>query len=346
MSGQRANKEKISIIIPCYNVEDLIKRCLDSVWGQTAQSVSYEVICVDDKSTDKTLEILQDYEQRHAEDMIVISLPENRKQGYARNIALDYAGGEYIMYVDADDVIADGMLEALYLAVTGCRCDAAGCGYKSFTEKPDMEVVIDGQATVYDLGETEARQRFLMKHCLRAAPWGNLYRKEFLERENIFFPEGVMMEDTYFTELCMAHMRRYVYIPYTYYFYYLNPKGTFHNKQISYFMDALQVQNWATDRIAEEKLQAGCEQEWEYIHFYKAFRDPMIKMIRNRTFFSYENYLRLFSELHKRYPNVAENIYIAEATSDVAVFMRETARSLYTERELKLLMYGEKDYIG
>lgn len=83
-------------------------------------------------------------------------------------------------------------------------------------------------------------------------------------------------------------------------------------------MDALQVQNWATDRIVEEKLQVGCEQEWEYIHFYKAFRDPMINMINNRTFFSYENYVKLFGELQERYPNVAENVYIAETTTAVA----------------------------
>ena len=69
--------EKISVIIPCYNVEKWIKRCLDSVFAQTVKSVHFEVICVDDKSTDNTLDILLSYERHHQENMIVIPLEEN-----------------------------------------------------------------------------------------------------------------------------------------------------------------------------------------------------------------------------------------------------------------------------
>lgn len=147
----------------------------------------------------------------------------------------------------------------------------------------------------------------------------------------------------YNAERCLAYMRCYVYIPHTYYFYYLNPEGTWHNKRaFLYFMDAVTVQNQATDRIIEENLQAGCEQEWEYIHFYKAFRDPMIKMISNRTFFSYEYCLILFAELQKRYPNAAENIYLDKVSTDASwLFMCEVAGKLYGKQELVTLMYGK-----
>lgn len=181
-----------------------------------------------------------------------------------------------------------------------------------------------------------------MKHFLKTAPWSRLYKRELLELEDVFFPEGITMEDTYFSELCMAHMRYYVYIPKTFYYYYINSAGTFHSAQaITYYMDAVQVQNRATDRIIEKKLLEGYEQEWEYIHFYKAFRDPMKKMINNKAFFSYSNYVRLFSEIQKRYPDIAENIYIAGDTTVLMSFVRVVAGRMCSERALAILMYGE-----
>ena len=335
-------KEKISIIIPCYNVEKLIKRCLDSIFAQTIENVSYEIICVDDKSTDSTLEILLDYEKQNPENMIIIPLKENGKQGHARNIALDQAAGEYIMYVDADDMIANGMLETLYQAIIKYKCDVAECAYKSFTGEPDLNVETVGEIELYDMEDILSRKKCILNHFLKTAPWGRLYKKELLELEDIFFPEDITMEDTYFSELCMAHMRHYVYIPDTYYFYYINSDGTFHStKAIDYYMDEVQVQNWATDRIIKEKLMEGCEQEWEYIHFYKAFRDPMLKMLYNKAFFSYSYYARMFSDMQVRYPNAAENIYIADSTTGLMPFVRECVRKLRSERALAMLMYGE-----
>ncbi len=336
----RTNGLNVSIIIPCYNVEDLIKRCLNSIFAQTVETVSYEVICVDDKSTDRTLEILLSYEKQNPENMIIIPLEENGKQGHARNVALDYAAGEYIMYVDADDVIADGILETLYQAAEKYQCDVAECAYKSFSDEPDLEIRTVGEIELYDMEDALSRKKCILNHFLRTAPWGRLYRKELLELDDVFFPEGITMEDTYFTELCMAHMHYYVYIPDTLYFYYINPDGTFHNPKAStYYMDAVQVQNWATDRIVEKNLLEDCGQEWEYIHFYKAFRDPMVRMITDKASFSYQNYVRMFFELQKRYPDVADNIYIAASTTVLTLFMRVITRELCSEQALATLMY-------
>ena len=118
-------KEKVSIIIPCYNVEKWILRCLDSVFAQDTALVDYEVICVDDKSTDGTLAQLLNYEKTHSENMIVIPLEENGRQGRARNIGFDYAAGNYVMYVDADDMLAPDMLSRLYETLLKYQCDVA-----------------------------------------------------------------------------------------------------------------------------------------------------------------------------------------------------------------------------
>lgn len=335
-------KDKISIIIPCYNVENLIKRCLDSVFKQTVQTVNYEVICVDDKSEDNTLEVLLLYEKVYPQNMVVIPLEENGKQGRARNIALDYASGNFIMYVDADDVIADGMLEVLYHAIIKYQCDVAECAYKSFTDEPDMDVETRGKVEIYDMDDVAWRRACILRHFHKTAPWGRLYKKELLEYEDVFFPERITMEDTYFTELCMSRMHRYVYIPETYYFYYINSNGTYHSAQaLTYYMDSMQTQNWATDRIAEEGLLAECSLEWEYLHFLKAFCDPIARMLKSKEFFSYENYVWAYTELHTRFSTAAENIYVKDSTAVTVAFSREIAKKIYSEQELAMLMYGE-----
>lgn len=335
-------RDMISIIIPCYNVENLIKRCLDSVFGQTVRAVSYEVICIDDKSEDNTLEVLLSYEKTYPKNMIVIPLEENGKQGRARNIALDYASGDFVMYVDADDVIADGMLEALYQAIIEYQCDVVECAYKSFTDEPDMVVETTGKAEIYDMRDATWRKACILRRFHRTAPWGRLYKKELLEYEDVFFPENITMEDTYFTELCMSHMRRYVYIPETYYFYYINAAGTYHSAQaLTYYMDSMRVQNLATDRIIGEGALMDCGREWEYLHFLKAFCDPIARMLKNRDFFSYENYVWAYSELHARYPAAAENIYAKGSAAATVAFALEVAKKMYSEQELAMLMYGE-----
>lgn len=335
--------EKISLIIPCYNADTLIGRCLDSIFAQAVETVSYEVICVDDKSTDGTLEILLAYEKKYSDMMMVIALDENGKQGRARNIALEYATGAYIMYVDADDVIADKMIETMYRTMIEYQCDIVECAYKSFANNPDFLVETGGKPEIYDMNDVGRKRACILRHFHRTAPWGRLYKRQIVEQEDVFFPEDITMEDTYFTELSMLHMERYVYIPDTLYFYYVNGEGTYHSDHaLAYYMDSMRVQNWATDRVMEEGLAADCPAEWEWLHFLKAFCELIKRMLKDRRFFSYENYLRLMEELQKRYPNAADNVYIRDTEAPVMAFSREIAKKIYSEYELTLLMYGEK----
>ena len=333
-------QDKVSIIIPCYNVADLLCRCLDSVFGQKVKTVTYEVICVDDKSTDNTLEVLSAYEKRYPEDMMVISLDENGKQGRARNVGLEYASGQYIMYVDADDMVAEGLIETLYQTMLEYQCDVAECNYKSFETEAELTVESEGKVEVYDMTDLVWKKACILRRFGKTAPWGRLYRRELLECENIFFPENITMEDIFFSEMSMLYMRRYVWIPDTYYFYYINPEGTYYSSRaVNYYMDAMQVQNWTTDLARKEGLITGYEQEWEYLHFLKAFCDPISKMLRGRAFFSYKNYLDAYCELSARYECAAENSYVQASNTPLIIFSRIVAEQLFNEKELVMMMY-------
>lgn len=337
-------KKKVSIIIPCYNVEQTIMRCLNSVFSQKAEVVEYEVICVDDKSEDGTLTLLLNYEQQHQENMIVLSLEENGKQGRARNIALDYAGGDYVMYVDADDVLAPDILDSLHKVMVKYQCDVVECNYKTFTDECDYVVETDGEVEVYDMMDASWRKACILRRFPKTAPWGRLYRRELLEKQDVFFPEGITMEDTFFSELAMASMKKYVWIPQTLYFYYINPNGTYYNKKAtSYYMDSMIVQNAAVDKIQEKGLLPECNRELEYLYFLKAFCDPVSRMLKSKAFFCYENYCLAYRELMERFPAATENPYIRQSETELLMFSRELCRRLFSEQELAMALYGS-DY--
>lgn len=335
-------REKISVIIPCYNVENMILRCLDSVFAQDITAADYEVICVDDKSTDGTLARLLDYEKLHTESMTVIPLQENGKQGRARNIALEYATGDYVTYVDADDLIAPGMLRLLYETMGRYQCDVVECNYKQFSADSDLSVETKGEVEVYDMTDVLWRKACILRRFPRVAPWGRLYRRRLLEKKEVFFPEGITMEDNYFSVLCMANMEKYVWIPQTLYFYYINPEGTYHNrKSVNYYMDVTIVQNAAIDTIRELGLLSDCDKELEYLYFFNGFCNPISRMIDHQEYFSYENYLWLYKELNKRYPKAFENPYVMQSQMALIMFSREVCKRLFTEQELLTALYGD-----
>ena len=114
-----SNTILLSIVIPVYNVKQFLRDCLDSMFAQNVPKSSYEIICVDDGSTDGSGAILDSYAQA-ADNMTVIH-QENGGVSKARNAGLDHAVGQYIWFVDADDFIAADILRSVFRAFTKCR---------------------------------------------------------------------------------------------------------------------------------------------------------------------------------------------------------------------------------
>ena len=204
------HREKISIIIPCYNAEKYIETCLDSVINQrdnekAKSEFDMEIICVDDCSTDNTQLILQDYEKKYPEIIMVILLPTNCKQGAARNIGLSYASGNYIIYVDSDDILVPNAISILYNAIKNTDLDFVRGGYKQVyfnqTDFCDVETVngnknceqnIKNSVEIYDMDNVNSRRKYLVKYGWNTAVWAKIYKKDFLLQNKIDFPERGM----------------------------------------------------------------------------------------------------------------------------------------------------------
>ena len=121
------SNKKVSVVVPCYNVSDYLDRCMESLLKQTIGIENIEIILVDDASTDNgaTWEVIMKYEQLYPDTIIAISLEQNLRQGGARNVGISYAGGEYLVFCDADDWMSLKALEHVYRKAKEVDADVA-----------------------------------------------------------------------------------------------------------------------------------------------------------------------------------------------------------------------------
>lgn len=200
--------KKVSVIIPCYNAETTIDRCMESIVNQTIGVEKIEIILVDDASTDSTYSRLCEWEEKYSDSVMVIHCSENGKQGMARNIGMSYASGEFIGFADDDDYLEHAMLRILYDAGMENDCDVAVC--QSVKHKIADVVKMEDQnrrETIIEISNTRQRLDFLKKD-INIAIWNKLYRRSFLQENQIDFLPGYIYDDIYFTCLVKQYCKR------------------------------------------------------------------------------------------------------------------------------------------
>lgn len=190
------NKIKVSIIIPVYMVEKYIDSCVKSVLAQTLKDI--EVILVDDGSPDNCGKICDDYAKK--DKRVKVIHQKNGKQGKARNEGVKIAKGEYMGFVDSDDVISPFMFEELYNKAKHTDSDIVMCDYYRFlgagkvsSKKSRIDKVFFNKEVfdVCNLPFSPSRKSFF---CI-AVCWNKLFKRDFYLK-NVKFPEGVVFEDT------------------------------------------------------------------------------------------------------------------------------------------------------
>ncbi|MBO6181881.1 glycosyltransferase [bacterium] len=199
---------KVSIIIPIYNVEEYLANCLNSVINQTLQNI--EIICINDGSTDKSFEILENFAK--CDSRIKIINQSNVGQGIARNIAIQSAQGEYIGFVDPDDWINKNMFETLYNTAKKYNCDMVE---ESFVIHNEPRKYIKVQKNKLNLPEKKNFNSQSIENYIfsaKLAVWNKLYKTEFIKQNNIKFMHCSRGEDIIFTVLSRALANNIIYI--------------------------------------------------------------------------------------------------------------------------------------
>jgi len=186
---------KISVIIPCYNVQEFLPECLDSVLNQTF--TNFEIICIDDCSTDRTKDILKKYQQQNKNIRIIYNTT-NQRQAISRNTGIDAANGEYIYFMDSDDTISPDCFETLYNAITKDKCDIVMGAIKPYPQTPDNPTNVSRSQslakwvkfvpfTKLKINEQDGYKYYLDINC---CPVNKLYNKKFLRDNGIYFING------------------------------------------------------------------------------------------------------------------------------------------------------------
>ncbi len=191
------NDVKVSIVMPVYNTAPYLRQCLDSVLAQTLKE--FELICVDDGSTDGSVEILEEYATR--DNRIQILKQQNQHAGVARNNGLKVARGEYIIFLDSDDVFSDVLLEHTYNAGIEKKADIVFLdilGFDNNTKEPLNSLLVRSMLPEQDVFSAKD----IPDTIFSFAPPGtftSLYRREFINEHNLQFQALPNSNDLYFT---------------------------------------------------------------------------------------------------------------------------------------------------
>ncbi|MCR5209304.1 MAG: glycosyltransferase [Lachnospiraceae bacterium] len=213
---------RLSIIVPVYNMaaDDKLKHCLDSLLAQDLDD--YEVIAVDDASTDDSPVILREYEEKYAEGrkkvFRAIYCSENHRQGGARNRGMKEASGEWIGFMDSDDYAAPDMFKKLLEKAEATGADVVGCDYTivdhhTFTPQKNVANNNPGQTGV--LSEEQHKSLILRTGSVVT----KIYKRSLLEENGLDFPEGIFYEDNCAAPLWSMYFHHFEYVPEPLYFY-------------------------------------------------------------------------------------------------------------------------------
>lgn len=214
----------ISVIVTVYNVEAYLHKCLDSILNQTYKNL--EIILIDDGSKDKSKAICESYVQLDPRVQL-ISKP-NGGVSTARNLGLEQATGDYIIFVDSDDYIHPKMYEHMLDAIYENKADMSICGHNMVYDHESIPIRNDHKTIVYD--RDTALRKILLDKEINSYPVDKLCRRELYD--DIRFPVGRIFEDTSVMFKTIANSNKIVQINYAYYNYYNKPTSITRKKNI------------------------------------------------------------------------------------------------------------------
>lgn len=289
-------EEKISIIIPIYNTETYLPRCLDSLVNQTYKNL--EIICINNNSTDGCDSILNGYAK--VDNRIKVLNNKINSISIARNIGIKSATGKYIGFVDSDDYVDSEMIEKVYKKIKEHDSDICFWCYYRFDNKTTIcDTKFNGvllyEGTV-DPFSIHTYKNHDVLSITNPAPWNKLFKTSFLINNNIFFPECYVGEDIYFTFLTIISASSITFLKERLYYYRVRDDSAIHNltKDPLCFCDSL--------LMLKNKII-----EFNYRDLLRETFKKMVYSVTNACFsvikknMDESDYLKLMKEYNKKY---------------------------------------------
>ncbi|AHM57188.1 putative glycosyltransferase EpsJ [Peptoclostridium acidaminophilum DSM 3953] len=288
----------ISVIIPVYNAEGYIRKCLDSVIGQSYENL--EIIVIDDGSTDESGNICDEYGKKDAR--IRVLHKGNGGVSTARNLGLKMATGKYVGFVDSDDWIEKDMYSFLVSMAEANDADVAACGYYINDDSPPMQ---DNECATQSMSQEAAIQTSFLnvsRFCFYGALWNKLFRSDIFKGNGIEFDESISVgEDMLFLSQCIMGSGKIVYSPIPKYHYACNEMGVtskpFYSQKVSMLKALDKIESIVTPKypqlapvVHQRSIQTSCN----YLR----------QAMYNKSFNDYEAIRRLRDNIKKGFVGV------------------------------------------
>jgi len=298
---------EISVIVPVYNVEKTLERCIQSIIRQTFRD--FEIILVNDGSTDDSGHLCDEYAQKCTNIRAIHK--ENEGLGPTRNLGIRIAAGNYIYHCDSDDWLKPELLQNAYQAITATNADVVVFGYDIFTEYDNTFIPFDSiiiSAAVYTTAEAVRKEfvkQYYNSYVVQSA-CNRLYRKSFLLDNNLFFPSIRRSQDRLYSLLLFDCLSRLTTLEEAYYCYIIEPgkyKGQSFMEMIAIYLSVFDTTKemflkWGLfTSIEEEKLINNvCEQIANYSAHAFANKFRLQWLENSRLLIENERVRNLFSQ--------------------------------------------------
>lgn len=261
---------QISVIVPIYNVEDYLQRCIDSVLSQTLSD--FELILVDDGSLDNCGIICDEYGAK--DERIRVIHQKNGGVSNARNSALKMASGEYICFCDSDDFIKNDYLEKLCNSLEATKSDCVSCNFTLVDDNGEKEVY-KWKSQEYCLGSSRIKEDFIKgivsQDTIPWEIWGSLFRKSIIYDNDIRVCETCenFAEDLCFFLMYLAHCKKVVHIDYSGYYYYQRNNSMMANTEYDIKLNALNEVSFAFyNYLIKKRILNNMVNNYHLLHFW------------------------------------------------------------------------------
>ncbi|MEI0749670.1 glycosyltransferase [Brachyspira pulli] len=249
---------KVSIIVPVYNVEKYLEKCLDSIINQTLKDI--EIICIDDCSSDSSYSILERYSYKDSRIIIYKNI-KNSGSGFSRNVGLSKAKGEYIGFIDSDDYIDKRYFEELYNTAKKYNSDIVNtnnfCHYNVFTkELKNSTKKLNGEGNLNvdtSIIIESMRNWFNMKYNLNRNVCFKIFKNEYLSKNNIKFLMDFLGEDFCFSLISLIYSPNISYNDRAIY-YYVNYPREYSFNSIDYLKSYMLIAKHSTEYTRENNI--------------------------------------------------------------------------------------------
>ncbi|MCH5253675.1 MAG: glycosyltransferase [Lachnospiraceae bacterium] len=304
---------KLSIIVPVYNMaaDGKLEYCLDSLVNQTIED--YEIIAVDDCSTDESFQILKDFEARFPNKFRAVHSEVNKHQGGAKNIGMKLAKGEWIGFIDSDDWIAGDMYERLVKKAEETGADLVGCDY-CLTDEHSMKVgqiVPNNKPEQSGVLDDEKRRSLILDGGSLVV---KIFKRSMIMEKELWFPENIFYEDNALGNSYLVLAKHFEYIPEPLYYYYQHDTSTVHTISPTRCEDRMKAGRLMLTEAKRHGYFEDYKPELEYSFTLLFYINTLFTYMAGVKKKKYKFVKEMGKEMRQTFPAFEKNPYYQERT--------------------------------